>query len=143
MATTIMLYLEETIKFTLMQNPFISIMNSNFCRRVSCDLIQCGNHTRMYTLNLIQNVSSLIHFTSNMTPVQLFSHSSHYLSFLLIYFYFSTSGIDIISTRGGIHTNKGVSTVLLHGKRTTEYFLISEFYDEINLKGYTLRLMVE
>ena len=84
MVTTIMLYLDEIIKSIFMQNSYISIMNSNFCRRVSCDLIQCVNHTRMHTLNLIQNVSGLIHFTPNTTPVQFFSHSSHYLSSMQI-----------------------------------------------------------
>ena len=72
----IILYLDEIIKFTFMHNYFIFIINYNFWKRVSCDLIQCVNYTRMYTLNFIPNVIGLINFTSNTRIVQLLSHSS-------------------------------------------------------------------
>ena len=80
MVTTIMLYLDEIIKFILMNNSFISIMKSKLFRRLICDLVQCVNHKIMYYPNLMQNISGLIHSTSSITLVQLFSHSSHYLS---------------------------------------------------------------
>ena len=85
---TIMLYLDEIIKYIFMQNYLISVMNSKICRRVGCDIIQFVNHTRMYTLKFIQNIIYLIYFISNMTHVQFLSHSSQYLSSLQIQFPF-------------------------------------------------------
>ena len=77
-----MLYLDEIIKCIFRKNELISIMTSNLCMRVSYNIIQCVNCTRINTLNLIKNVSGLIYYTPHMTPVQLFSHSSHCLSSL-------------------------------------------------------------
>ena len=139
---TIVLYLDEIIKYICMHNSFISIMNFNFCWRVSCNLIQCVKHTGMYTPNFIQYLSGLMNLTSSIMHFQLFSHSIHYISFLKILCPLITSGTDIISTWGGIPINKGVSAVLLHGKQTTQYFIISEFSAEIN-KGYLLIFIVK